>query len=92
MKNGQSEPGSNFRPLELGEPKRPAAAGMIRDGERTSAKEKLYESVPSRLCNHPLLPENPSATTQQFLKPRFVSALATIFAESQLLNISKIDH
>lgn len=66
-------------------PKRPAAAGMILDGERTSTTEKLYESVPKRLCNHPLFPENPSATVQVFLKPRFVSALATSLAESEYL-------
>jgi hypothetical protein len=84
--NFQSDPGSNFWPLELVVPKRLTAAGMTRDGERTSAKERLYDSVPNRLCNHPLLPENPSATTQQFLKPRLVSALATILAESEYLN------
>lgn len=64
-------------------PKRLAAAGMTLDGERTSANEKLYESDPSRLCSQPLLPENPSATIQQFLNPRLVSTLATIFAESE---------
>jgi hypothetical protein len=85
----QSDPGSNFWPFELVVPKRLTEAGMIRDGERTSAKEKLYESAPNRLCNHPLLPEKPSATTQQFLKPRLVSTLATIFAESEYLRIIK---
>ena len=65
---------------------------MTRDGEMTSAKEKLYVSVPNRLCNHPLLPENPSTTVQQFLKPRLVSALATNFAESEYLNMLKIEH
>ena len=65
---------------------------MTRDGEMTSTKEKLYESVPNRLCNHPLLPENPSATIQLFLKPRLVSALATNFAESAYLNMLKIEH
>lgn len=64
-------------------PKRLVAAGMILDGEITSAKEKLYESVPKRLCSHPLFPENPSATIQVFLKPRLVSALATNLPESE---------
>jgi hypothetical protein len=85
----QSDPGSNFWPFELVVPKRLTEAGMTLDGEITSAKENLYVSVPNRLCNHPLLPENPSATTQQFLKPRLVSALATIFAESEYLNYVK---
>ena len=64
-------------------PIRLAAAGISLDGEITSTKGKLYESVPKRLCNHPLLPENPSATVQQFVKPRLVSALATVFAASE---------
>ena len=64
-------------------PKRLAAAGITWDGDRTSTKEKLYVSVPSRLCSHPLLPENPSATTEQLLKPKLVNVFATIFAESQ---------
>lgn len=75
-----SAPGRNF---VLVVPKRLAAAGISLAGDTTSTKEKLYVSVPSRLCSHPLLPENPSATTQQFLKPRLVNVFATIFAESQ---------
>lgn len=82
-KSFYSEPGRNF---VLAVPKRLAAAGMTCVGDRTSAKEKLYESVPNWLCNHPLRPENPSATIQVFLKPSFVSVFATILAESEYLN------
>lgn len=82
-----SAPGRSF-PLVV--PKRPA--GMILEGDRTSANEKLYESVPNLLCNHPLLPENPSATIQLFLKPRLVSVLATIFAESVYLKVTRKEH
>lgn len=71
-------------------PNRLIAGAMTRDGDTISAKDKLYESVPNRLCNHPLPPENPSATIQQFVNPRLVSALATIFAESEYLHILKI--
>lgn len=72
--------------MELVVPNCLTAAGITREGERTSAKEKLYESAPNRLCSHPFLPEKPSATIQQFLNPRLVSVLATIFAESVYLN------
>lgn len=81
------DPGRN---LVLVVPNCLTAEGMTRDGDRTSAKDKLYESVPSRLCSQPLPPENPSATIQQLLKPRFVSVLATIFAESEYLKVLKI--
>lgn len=76
---------------ELVVPKRLAVAGMILDGESTCGNDKLYESVPKRLCNHPLLPENPSVTIQQFLKPSLVNALATILAESEYLHTFQIN-
>lgn len=62
--------------------------GMTLDGDKISAKEKLYESVPSRLCNHPLPPEKPSVMIQQLLKPKLVSDLATVLAESEYLKIN----
>jgi hypothetical protein len=58
---------------------------MILDGDKISANENLYESVPNLLCNHPLPPENPSPTIHVFLNPSPVSVLATIFAESEYL-------
>lgn len=70
-------------------PKRLPAPGMTLDGDKISAKEKLYESVPSRLCNHPLPPEKPSVMIQQFLKPKLVSDLATVLAESEYLKSFK---
>lgn len=78
--NNYSAPGRN---LVLVVPKRLAAAGNTLEGDKTSTNEKLYVSVPSRLCNQPFPPENPSATTQQLLKPRLANVLATVFAESQ---------
>lgn len=62
---------------------------MTLDGDKTSAMDTLYESAPKRLCSHPLPPENPPATTQQFLKPRLVSVLAAILAESDNLDFPK---
>lgn len=72
---------------EVDVPNRLVVAEMTRDGDTISANDKLYESVPKRLCNHPLLPEKPSATTQVFLNPSFVKVLATVLAESEYLNM-----
>lgn len=79
---------------------RSAAAGITRDGVTTSTTDRLYESVPSRLCAHPFLPEKPPAMTQQFLNPTLLSVFATIFELSQYLQapinvsseLSFIDH
>jgi hypothetical protein len=68
-------------------PRRPAAAGITRDGVTTSTTERLYESVPRRLCAHPFRPEKPSAMTQQFLNPTLLSVLATIFELSLYLQV-----
>lgn len=67
-------------------------AGITRDGDRTRENDTLYESVPNRLCNHPLPPEKPSATIQQFWNPSSVKHLATILAESvYLMNTSHVN-
>jgi len=87
-----SAPGRSFVLDWLVVPKLLTAAGMTLDGDSTSANEKLYESVPSLLCNHPLFPENPSATIHVFLKPRLVSVLPTVFATSEYLRSSQSEN
>jgi hypothetical protein len=64
---------------------------ITRDGVTTSTTEMLYESVPRRLCAHPLRPEKPSAMTQQFLNPTLLSVLATIFELSLFLHVHSRD-
>lgn len=63
-------------------PERPATAGITRDGVTTSTTDRLYESVPRRLCAHPFRPEKPPAMTQQFLNPTLFSVFATVLEMS----------